>query len=252
MRRAMVAGNWKMMGARVEVTALVNGLVAGAAKVQNVELAIFPSFVYLDQIQRVLHDTGIAWGAQNISQEHSGAFTGEISASMIAEFGCKYVIIGHSERRQLYGETDAIVASKVGRAIEEGLKPIICLGETLEQRETGQALTVVERQLSAILDRENGLHSLNNAVLAYEPVWAIGTGRTATPEQAQAVHQFLRDQVGKRDEMLAKNLRILYGGSVKRDNAAELMAQPDIDGGLVGGASLDCQHFLDIAQLCNS
>ncbi len=252
MRRAMVAGNWKMLGSRVEAAALVNGVVAGASKAQGVELVVFPSFVYLDQIQRILSDTGIAWGAQNISHERNGAFTGEVSASMVAEFGCEYVIIGHSERRQLYGETDAIVAAKFDRAIEAGLKPIICVGETLKEREAGQTLEVVERQLNAILDGEKGLKSLNNVVVAYEPVWAIGTGQTATPEQAQAVHQFLRDQVGKRDEMLAKNLRILYGGSVKRDNAAELMAQPDIDGGLVGGASLDCQHFLDIAQLCNS
>ena len=251
MRRAMVAGNWKMMGSRAEASALVSGIAAGAALVGEVELAVFPAFVYLDQTQRLLADTGVAWGAQNISAEKSGAFTGEVSASMVAEFGAEYVIIGHSERRQYYGEDDQVVAVKYVRAIEAGLNPIVCVGETLAEREAGQTLAVVQRQLKAILDLENAGETLYNAVIAYEPVWAIGTGQTATPEQAQAVHRFLREQVAQRDEKLAKGLRILYGGSVKRDNAAELMAQPDIDGGLVGGASLDSQHFLDIAQLCN-
>jgi triosephosphate isomerase len=170
---------------------------------------------------------------------------------MLVEFGCETVIIGHSERRQYYAEDDRVVASKCARAFDAGLKPIICVGETLAEREAGQTLEVVKRQLGAILDLDSAPDSLYNAVLAYEPVWAIGTGMTATPEQAQAVHQFLRSEVAKRDEKLAKELRILYGGSVKRDNAAELMAQPDIDGGLVGGASLDSEHFLDIARLCN-
>lgn len=251
MRRAMVAGNWKMVGSRSEVATLVEAIAAGAAGVGEVELAVFPAFVYLEQVQKALSQTTVAWGAQNISAEKSGAFTGEVSASMVAEFGCEYVIIGHSERRQYYGEDDKVVAAKYSRAIEAGLRPIICVGETLAEREAGQTMTVVQRQLAAILDLENATQTLYNAVVAYEPVWAIGTGQTATPEQAQSVHQFLRHQVAERDEKLAKGLRILYGGSVKRDNAAELMAQPDIDGGLVGGASLDSQHFLDIAQLCN-
>lgn len=251
MRRAIVAGNWKMVGSRAEVGALVEAIGIGAAGVGEVELAVFPAFVYLEQVQKALAETPVALGAQNISAEKSGAFTGEVAASMVAEFGCEYVIIGHSERRQYYGEDDQVVAAKYRRAIEAGLKPIICVGETLAEREAGQTLAVVQRQLAAILDLENATQTLYNAVVAYEPVWAIGTGQTATPEQAQAVHQFLRAQVAQRDEKLAKGLRILYGGSVKRDNAAELMAQPDIDGGLVGGASLDSQHFLDIAQLCN-
>lgn len=251
MRRAMVAGNWKMFGTRADATALVKGIVVGSQELRDVELAVFPSFIYLDQVQRELSDTSVAWGAQNISNEKNGAFTGEVSGSMVAEFGCQYVIIGHSERRQYYAEDDKVVAAKYLRAIEAGLRPIVCVGETLAEREAGQTLAVVERQLGAILTLENATETLYNAVVAYEPVWAIGTGQTATPEQAQAVHQFLREQVAKRDEKLAKALRILYGGSVKRDNAAELMAQPDIDGGLVGGASLDCKHFLDIARLCN-
>lgn len=252
MRRAMVAGNWKMVGTRSQVDALVKGILAGSGEVGSVELAVFPSFVYLDHIQRALAGTAVAWGAQNLCAEREGAFTGEVSAAMVAEYGCQYVILGHSERRQYYGEDDRIVAAKAQRALEAGLRPIICVGETLDEREAGTTHVVVGRQLAAILDLENGLGSLYNAVLAYEPVWAIGTGKTATPEQAQDVHAYLRARVAERDEKLAKDLRILYGGSVKRDNVAELMAQPDIDGGLVGGASLDSQHFLDIARLCNS
>jgi triosephosphate isomerase len=251
MRRAMVAGNWKMYGTRSEAQALVKGIVAGAHEAGEVELAVFPPFIYLDQAQRELADTPVAWGAQNISSEKNGAFTGEVSASMVAEFGCQYVIIGHSERRLYYAEDDKVVAAKYLRAIEANLRPIVCVGETLAEREAGQTLAVVERQLGAILALENTAETLYNTVVAYEPVWAIGTGQTATPGQAQAVHRFLREQVAKRDEKLAKALRILYGGSVKRDNAAELMAQPDVDGGLVGGASLDYKHFLDIARLCN-
>jgi triosephosphate isomerase len=244
MRRAMVAGNWKMMGTRAELEALAKGIAAGSGEVGRVELTVFPAFIYIDQVQRVLAESTVAWGSQNIASEGQGAFTGEVSAAMVAQFGCQYVIIGHSERRQYYGEDDSIVAAKYLRAIEAGLKPIICVGETLAEREAGLTL-------AAILALENAQETLSHAVIAYEPVWAIGTGLTATSEQAQAVHQHLREQVAQRDEKLAKALRILYGGSVKRDNAAELMAQPDIDGALVGGASLDYKHFLDIARLCN-
>ncbi|MBX9586696.1 MAG: triose-phosphate isomerase [Gammaproteobacteria bacterium] len=251
MRRPMVAGNWKMVGTRSEVEVLANSIAEGAGEVSAVELAVFPSFIFIDQIQRSLSGTIVAYGAQNISSERQGAFTGEVSATMVAEFGCQYVIIGHSERRQYYGESDQVVAMKFSRAIEARLKPIICVGESLAEREAGQTLSVIGRQLEAVLALDNAEQSLYNAVLAYEPVWAIGTGKTATPEEAQTVHQYLREQVAKRDEKLAKALRILYGGSVKRDNAAELMSQPDVDGGLVGGASLDSQHFLDIARLCN-
>lgn len=251
MRRPMVAGNWKMMGTRSEVEALSKSIVAGASAISEVEMAVFPSFVYLDHIQKTFSGTQVAWGAQNIASERQGAFTGEVSAEMVAEFGCEYVLIGHSERRQFYGENDHLVAAKTVRAIEAGLRPIICVGETLSEREAGRTLSVVGRQLEVILALENVDHALNNALLAYEPVWAIGTGKTATAQEAQAVHQYLRERVAKRDEKLAKALRILYGGSVKRDNAAELISQPDIDGCLVGGASLDGQHFLDIASLCN-
>ena len=251
MRRALVAGNWKMVGGRAEVAALAAGLAAGSAEVGAVELAVFPAFVYLDQLQQALVGTAVSWGAQNLCTVSQGAYTGEVAATMLSEFGCQYVIIGHSERRQYYGETDQDVVAKCLRATEVGLKPIVCVGETLAEREAGLTLAVVGRQLQAILGIDNAAEVLSQAGLAYEPVWAIGTGQTATPAQAQAVHYYLRQQVAQRDEKLAKGIRILYGGSVKRDNAAELMAQPDIDGGLVGGASLDCKHFLDIARLCN-
>ncbi len=252
MRRPMVAGNWKMVGTRSQVSALVKDIVAGSKAVGDVELAVFPSFVYLAQVEQALAGRVVSWGAQNLCSEPEGAFTGEVSASMVAEFGCQYVIVGHSERRQYYGEDDTVVAAKVLLALEVGLKPIICVGETLAERESGATLEVVGRQLAAILSLDKGRVALQSGVLAYEPVWAIGTGKTATPEQAQVVHAYLRERVAEQDEKLAKGLRILYGGSVKRDNVAELMAQPDIDGGLVGGASLDGKHFLDIAQLCNS
>ncbi len=251
MRQKLIAGNWKMFGSRQETAKLLRGLVDGMANLEDVELAVFPPFPYLAQTQEALTDTPIAWGAQNLSNAKSGAYTGEVSAAMLLDFDCRYVIVGHSERRQLYGETDTIVAAKFEIARDAGLIPIICVGETLAERNAGQTLAVVERQLGAILALDQG-RSLYRAIVAYEPVWAIGTGETATPEQAEAVHQHLRQIVADQDETLAKQLRILYGGSVKRDNVRALVSMPNIDGGLVGGASLEYEHFLEIARLCSS
>lgn len=252
MRQKFIAGNWKMYGSLQETSILLSELEKGVGSLENVELAVFPPFPYLAETARILEGTKIAWGGQNLSTALSGAFTGEVSALMLRDFGCRYVLVGHSERRQFFGETDQIVAEKFKIAASADLTPILCVGETLAERQAGQTLAVVERQLQAVLALEQGSRALYNAVLAYEPVWAIGTGETATPEQAQEVHSHLRQCVAKADETLAKQLRILYGGSVKRDNVFALTSMPDIDGGLVGGASLDYEHFLDIARLCNS
>ncbi len=212
------------------------------------DVVVCPPYVYLPAVSAVVAGTGLALGAQNLSSwADSGAYTGEISGRMLTEFGCKYVIVGHSERRGLLGESDEGVAEKVERAQAAGLVPIICVGETLAQREDGETEAVVLAQLSAVLER-CGVAALQQAILAYEPVWAIGTGRTATPEQAQQVHQILRGAVAEKDAKIADCLRILYGGSVKPDNAAELFSQADIDGGLIGGAALDAEAFLDICR----
>ena len=235
MRARLVAGNWKMHGTRAANQALFDAIVAG---VKGVECAVCVSFPYLAQAAERLRGTQIAWGAQNLSAHAAGAHTGEVSAAMLADFGCRYVLVGHSERRQLYGETDAQAAAKFAAAQAAGLRPILCVGETLEERDAGRTEAVVARQLDAVL----GKGGFGDAVLAYEPVWAIGTGRTATPEQARAVHAFLRPRVGAA-------VRILYGGSVKPDNAAEIFAQPDVDGGLIGGASLVANDFLAICTM---
>jgi len=232
MRARLVAGNWKMNGSRAANQVLLDAVVAG---VRSVECVVCVPFPYLAQAAERLRGTQVAWGAQNLSEHASGAHTGEVSAAMLAEFGCRYVLVGHSERRQLYGETDAQAAAKFAAAQGAGLKPIFCVGETLEQRDAGRTEAVVARQLDAVL----GKRAFGDAVLAYEPVWAIGTGRTATPEQAQAVHAFLRQRVGAA-------VRILYGGSVKAQNAAAIFSMPDVDGGLIGGASLVAQDFLAI------
>jgi len=232
MRARLVAGNWKMNGSRAANQVLLDAVVAG---VRSVECVVCVPFPYLAQAAERLRGTQVAWGAQNLSEHASGAHTGEVSAAMLAEFGCRYVLVGHSERRQLYGETDAQAAAKFAAAQGAGLKPIFCVGETLAERDAGRTEAVLARQLDAVL----GKRALGDAVLAYEPVWAIGTGRTATPEQAQAVHAFLRQRVGAA-------VRILYGGSVKAQNAAAIFAMPDVDGGLIGGASLVAQDFLAI------
>jgi triosephosphate isomerase len=202
---------------------------------------------YLAQVQAKLAGSAVAWGAQNMSQHGKGAFTGEVSAAMLQDFGCKYVIVGHSERRALYGESDAVVAAKYAAAQAAGLVPILCVGETLAERESGVTEAVVGRQLDAVING-SGVGSLSAAVIAYEPVWAIGTGKTASPEQAQAVHAFIRNKIRALDGAVADTLVIQYGGSMKASNAAELLAQPDIDGGLIGGASLSADEFLAICR----
>jgi triosephosphate isomerase (TIM) len=244
MRNGLVVGNWKMHGNRASNRALLQAVVKGMEGLQGVECAVCVPFPYLGEIAGQLTgqagDKRLAWGAQNLSEHAQGAFTGEVSASMLAEFDCRYVIVGHSERRQLFGETDAVVAAKYAAALAQGLKPILCVGETLAERDAGQTEKVVGHQLQAVLD-SNGKKSLEKAVVAYEPVWAIGTGRTATPAQAQAVHGFLR-------AMVLPNTSILYGGSVKPDNAAALFGMQDIDGGLIGGASLVAADFVAVVQ----
>ncbi len=250
MRQPLVAGNWKMNGSRASVKELLEGIKNGMGSVAKAEVAVCAPYIYIPDTQSQLAGTEIAWGGQNLSTEASGAFTGEIAASMLLDFGCKYVIVGHSERRTLYGEDDALVAKKFGVALAAGLVPILCVGESLEEREQGITEEVVARQLDAVTEAE-GVAALADAVIAYEPVWAIGTGKTATPEQAQDVHAFIRARVVQQDSGVAEGLRILYGGSMKPGNAAELLAKPDIDGGLIGGASLKAGDFLGICTGAN-
>jgi len=244
MRKKLVAGNWKMHGSLAENAALLAALKPALAGIDAVVCVPFP---YLAQAQAALAGSSVAWGAQNLSEQSKGAFTGEVSAAMLLDFGCTYVIVGHSERRSLYGESDALVASKYMAAQATGLKPILCVGESLEERESGVTEAVVARQLDAVINVA-GVASLANAVVAYEPVWAIGTGKTASPEQAQAVHAFIRNKIAALDAAIADQLVIQYGGSVKAANASELMVQPDIDGGLIGGASLVAEEFVAICR----
>ncbi len=248
MRKPLVAGNWKMNGSRENAESLVKGNKAGLAHEAAAEVVICPPFVYLSEVASLLSGSNIALGAQNVSQRGNGAYTGEISTSMLLDVGCKYVILGHSERRALYGETDSLVAEKVIAINAAGLKPILCVGELLEERESEKTEAVVARQLDVLLSSVEGLAALQNTVIAYEPVWAIGTGMTATPEQAQDVHAFIRQRVAASDAALAQKIRILYGGSVKGNNAPELFAKADIDGGLIGGASLQVEEFLAICR----
>ena len=245
MRKYLVAGNWKMNGSLSSVRELLSALKQSSSR--SADIAVFPPFVYLAEAASQLKGGDIAWGAQNVSEHPNGAYTGEIAASMLNDFACTYALVGHSERRTLYGETDAQVAAKFAAAQNAGLQPVLCVGETLEQREAGQTEAVVKRQLAAVIEQV-GIAALGNSVIAYEPVWAIGTGKTATPEQAQAVHAFIRSMIAKSDATIASFIRILYGGSVKRANAADLFAMTDIDGGLIGGASLDAEEFLGIVQ----
>lgn len=252
MRKPLIAGNWKMNGSSSRNQQRLNDLVKGSKNLKNVELAVFPPFVYIAQTQNLLKNTDIFWGAQNFCPKDDGAYTGEISANMLLDFECRYVLIGHSERRTLYGETDKDVAIKYSKAIQVGLTPIICVGETLEEKKAGITHQIISCQLGAIFASEASIEGLKNAVIAYEPVWAIGTGLAAKPEDAQEVHAMIREQVAEFDKGIAEQLRILYGGSVKSSNAAELFSMPDIDGGLIGGASLNSEEFLDIAKLCNN
>ena len=246
LRRPLIAGNWKMNGSFAASQRLVEALVAGVGS--GPEMLICPPFVYLDRARQWLGDSAIRLGAQDICGEHGfGAYTGEVSGSMLAEVGCDYAIVGHSERRTLYGENDAIVTEKFRAAQTVNITPILCCGESLEEREADRTEEVVSRQVGAVIDAL-GPAAFRQAVIAYEPIWAIGTGRTATPEQAQEVHALIRGLIAARDATIADELRILYGGSVKGSNARELLTQPDIDGGLVGGASLDAEDFLRIFE----
>jgi len=245
MRRILVAGNWKMHGSRAMVQELLDGLLAGTKNESKVDMAVFPPFPYLAQAQSVLEGSNIAWGAQNLNPVPQGAHTGEVSSGMLLDFGCRYVLTGHSERRTIYGESDEDVADRFEVALGAGLEPVLCVGETLEERESNETEAVVARQIDAVLNR-CGIAGFERAVVAYEPVWAIGTGKTASPEQAQDVHAFIRDKFASQDDIIAGQLRILYGGSVNGTNAADLFAREDIDGGLVGGASLKVSDFLAI------
>jgi len=247
MRQRLVVGNWKMHGSLPENQALLDAVAAAVAGLRGAICAVCVPFPYLAQTQAALAGTKAAWGAQDVSQHSKGAFTGEVSAGMLRDFGCRYVIVGHSERRQWYGEDDHVVALKAKTVVAAGMVPIICVGETLAERERGVTEERVGRQVAAVLD-ELGSKGLNGSVLAYEPVWAIGTGRTATPEQAQAVHAFIRGLLAKRDGSLGSTVPLLYGGSVKGANAVELFAMPDVDGGLIGGASLVAQEFIAICK----
>ncbi|MCP3680436.1 MAG: triose-phosphate isomerase [Gammaproteobacteria bacterium] len=242
-----MGGNWKMHDGLTQLSDLSRGIRQALSDFSAAEIALFPSFVYLPTVQTLLEGGLIALGGQNLCQQPTGAYTGEISAAMLQEFGCRYVIIGHSERRELYHESDELVAEKFVMAQQQGLCPLLCVGETLAQREAGNTAAVVCRQLNAVLQKA-GVASFANALLAYEPVWAIGSGRAATSEQAQQAHQILRAHIAEHDTAVAEQLRIIYGGSLKPATAADIFAQTDVDGGLIGGASLQVESFVAICR----
>jgi triosephosphate isomerase len=244
MRQSLVVGNWKMNGTRASAELLAKGIIAGLGS-NNAGIAVCVPYVYLASIGELVNNTRLALGAQNVADKPSGAFTGEISAAMLSELNCKYAIVGHSERRSYYGDTNESVAARFCQAQEKGIIPILCVGETLEQREQDQTFSVINEQLEAVINLA-GIASFNTAVIAYEPVWAIGTGKTASDEQAQEVHQYIRKYIAAKDQAIAEKIQILYGGSAKPENAKGLFAMPDIDGGLIGGASLDAESFLKI------
>lgn len=249
MREYLVAGNWKMNGSRAfsdELVSAIGAGIAGGGVAGSVSLLVCPPFPYLETVAGMVADLPVRLGAQNVSQHESGAYTGEVSATMLRDVGCEYVIVGHSERRALMGESSEVVAEKFAAALAGGLKPVLCLGESLQQREAQRTEQVIEAQLRAVLDVVEA-RRFADAVIAYEPVWAIGTGKTATPEQAQEVHRHIRTILSGEDAKVATSVQILYGGSVKGSNAASLFAMPDIDGGLIGGASLKAEEFLAIA-----
>jgi triosephosphate isomerase len=250
MRNPLIAGNWKMHGSRAAAKELLNAICLGAKPFSNIDISVFPSFIHLPQTQERLSQSSISWGGQNLYLGESGAFTGEVSGAMLVDYGCQSVLIGHSERRHVFKEDLNLVAAKLKAALDANLTPILCLGETLAQREANQTNQVIAEQLQTAIGGLS-LADLNKIVLAYEPVWAIGTGLTATPEQAQTVHAYLRELLFKQDVALANTMRILYGGSVKADNASGLFAMPDIDGALVGGAALEAKSFLAICQAAN-
>ncbi|MBK9160769.1 MAG: triose-phosphate isomerase [Nitrosomonadales bacterium] len=251
MRRKLVVGNWKMYGSLAGNKALLEGVIQGVRDLNNADYGVCVPYPYLAQAQSMLQGSNIAWGAQNLSQHEQGAFTGAVAPGMLADFGCRYVIIGHSERRALFHESNDIAAAKFDAAIKFGLAPIFCVGETLSEREGGITEQVVAKQLEVVLNHA-GVDAIAKSVIAYEPVWAIGTGKTATPDQAQAVHAFIRQRVAQLDGRAAEGLCILYGGSVKANNADQLFAMPDIDGGLIGGASLVADDFVAICRAAHA
>lgn len=248
MRRKLVAGNWKMHGSMAENQTLLTQLVNGLKGVEGFEIAVFPSAIYLSQAQSLLAGSPIKWGAQTLSEYKVGAYSGEISAVMLADLACTYALVGHSERREIFRESDQQVAQKFKAAQAQFITPVLCVGETLDQRESGLTGSVIASQIQVVLDLV-GIAAFKCAVIAYEPVWAIGTGRTATPEMAQEVHSAIRKQLALHDQKIAQNIQILYGGSVKPENASAIFAQVDVDGALVGGASLNANDFI---KICNA
>jgi len=247
MREILVAGNWKMNGSIAANDALVSGIVAGVPEGSGFKLLVCPPYPYLASVAAQVSGSAVLLGAQNVSEHDSGAFTGETAPSMLKDVGCSYVIVGHSERRAIYGETSEQVAAKFQAAQAAGITPILCVGETLEERNSGATETVIDEQLDAVLEAA-GVDAFRAAVIAYEPVWAIGTGMTATPDQAQDVHRHIRARLAEHNADLAEMVQILYGGSMKGENAPGLLSMPDIDGGLIGGASLKANDFLAIAE----
>ncbi|WP_299879200.1 triose-phosphate isomerase [uncultured Cocleimonas sp.] len=246
MRKTLVAGNWKLNGSKESIKELLNGVLAGMSEAKT-EVAVCAPYIYIPLVQELLSGTDVAYGSESISEHDSGAFTGEISGPMLNDFDCEYAIVGHSERRTLFAEKDEDTANKFAAARKHGLKPILCVGELLEEREQGITEEVVARQLDAVIELE-GVEALADGVIAYEPVWAIGTGMTASPQQAQDVHAFIRGKIAALNADVAEKVQILYGGSVNGGNADELFAMADIDGGLIGGASLKAEDFLAICK----
>ena len=246
MRKTIVAGNWKMNASKETVNSLIEGILSGVNEATS-EVIVCAPFPYLSQVESLINKSKLMLGAQNLNVNPAGAYTGEVSADMIKDFGAQYVIVGHSERRSLYGETNAIVAEKTKTAVDAGLTPLLCVGESLEDRESGNTEAVVEEQINAVIDLI-GIESFDQVIIAYEPVWAIGTGLTASPEQAQTVHLFIRNLLGNSSEKIAKRTPILYGGSMNAGNAADLISCSDIDGGLIGGAALKAEDFLQICK----
>lgn len=247
MRQPFVAGNWKMNGSKQSIEALLAGIKGAMSSISKTQVVVCPPAIYIPQVESLCAGSAVKFGSQDVSFEQSGAFTAEISVSMLKDFNCEYAIVGHSERRSLHGETDQQVAKKFATARAAGITPILCVGETLDEREAGTTEDVVARQLNAVIELE-GVEALQDSVIAYEPVWAIGTGKTASPEQAQEVHAFIRKMIAEQSAATAEKVQILYGGSVKADNAEQLFSMADIDGGLIGGASLQVDDFMAICQ----
>jgi len=246
MRQSLIMGNWKMNTSREEGVQLAKALAEGLGQV-NQAVAVCVPFVYISDIRNAVSGSAIAVGAQNVADQESGAYTGEVSAAMLVDCGVKFALVGHSERRQYYGDTNESVAARFCQALKHGVVPVLCVGETLEEREQDRTFQVVDEQLDAVINAA-GIEAFEKAVIAYEPVWAIGTGKTATDDQAQEVHKYIRERIAERSASVAEKVQILYGGSVKAANAKALFAMPDIDGGLVGGASLDAKGFLEICH----